>query len=69
MLEQVIIQKLFLEIGIMSCIWRDTGQGTSSNRIKWYVNGTLQTSYNTTTTTYQNVDFDLIQMVFFFRIW
>ena len=34
----------------------DTGQGTAGNRFKWYVNGVLQSEYNTTTTPSQNVD-------------
>ena len=34
----------------------DTGQGTAGNRLKWYVNGVLQSSYTTTTTPSQNVD-------------
>ena len=34
----------------------DTGQGTAGNRFKWYLNGVLQSGYNTTTTPSQNVD-------------
>jgi len=34
----------------------DTGQGTAGNRLKWYVNGVLQSGYNTTTTPSQNAD-------------
>ncbi len=34
----------------------DTGQGTAGNRLKWYLNGVLQSGYNTTTTPSQNVD-------------
>ena len=34
----------------------DTGQGTAGNRFKWYINGVLQSGYNTTTTPSQNVD-------------
>ena len=34
----------------------DTGQGTAANRFKWYINGVLQSGYNTTTTPSQNAD-------------
>jgi hypothetical protein len=34
----------------------DTGQGTAGNRFKWYINGVLQSGYNTTTTPSQNAD-------------
>ena len=34
----------------------DTGQGTAGNRFKWYLNGVLQSGYNTTTTPSQNAD-------------
>ena len=34
----------------------DTGQASAGNRFKWYVNGVLQSEYNTTTTPSQNVD-------------
>ena len=36
----------------------DTTQGTSSNRIKIYINGTQQTSLAVTTYTSQNITFD-----------
>ena len=34
----------------------DTGQASAGDRFKWYVNGVLQSGYNTTTTPSQNVD-------------
>tara|TARA_R100000655_G_scaffold36621_1_gene71049 strand:+ start:29 stop:1483 length:1455 start_codon:yes stop_codon:yes gene_type:complete len=34
----------------------DTGQASSGNRFKWYINGVLQSGFNTTTTPSQNVD-------------
>ena len=34
----------------------DTGQGTAGDRLKWYINGVLQSGYNTTTTPSQNAD-------------
>jgi nitrogen fixation protein len=34
----------------------DTGQGTAGNRLKWYVNGVLQSGYNTTTTPAEDAD-------------
>ena len=34
----------------------DTGQGTAANRFKWYINGVLQSGYNTTTTPSQTAD-------------
>jgi hypothetical protein len=34
----------------------DTGQGTAGNRLKWYINGVLQSGYNTTTTPAEDAD-------------
>jgi len=34
----------------------DTGQASSGDRFKWYINGVLQSGYNTTTTPSQDVD-------------
>ena len=34
----------------------DTGQGTAGNRFKWYINGVLQSGYNTTTTPAEDAD-------------
>ena len=34
----------------------DTGQGTAANRFKWYINGVLQSGYNTTTTPAEDAD-------------